>query len=577
MPRPRDERGAIALVVAVLTVVLLGMAGMAVDLGHAYVARRDVQKVVDFAALAGAAGNNLPGTTPLTCSYGRRAAAADQAVQDVLRRLGDEAEMWQEAPTAQGLVDCDLRNGEVLYGTLDRSGSQPTLDFDPYELTVVSPARKVDFVFADVLGFDDTIVSAKATAAIKSPRVSSVPLYAFTGCDYGRQTIAQPNNGHADNELQLQHPDDTNAATLTSMTAEGLPAAASIAIPTPVPHPTPLTIYGSNLANVTAVGFFEPGPGELVTVSGADLSVSAGSVGITDIPSQVTSVPGDWYVRVKIGASWSTVATQKGDLKALQLIIGEPTLTCGQGSSEGNFGSLLLSNSKASGQWQQIAMNIAGGLEHSLAVHPTPADPWTCSAAQTGAVLWPAEGTNCVDTKPGMVANAAQAGFLTGLSGTPGRLSHRTGSSTCATPGSDNPTTVSGILINNDTLSCYLTDDTTNIGTISSADYDGAPVLSPEIYNSPRFLIVPVLGRQPTNGGSNKYQIVGFRPAFVTNQANSATRTSPPLAGNGLTLDKGSIESVQVVFINAKALSPLDSGDVTEYAGTGPRVLRLVD
>ncbi len=44
----------------------------------------------------------------------------------------------------------------------------------------------------------------------------------------------------------------------------------------------------------------------------------------------------------------------------------------------------------------------------------------TCSSSQTTTVLWPTEGTNCVDTDTGMSANVATGGFLGIGSSSPG-------------------------------------------------------------------------------------------------------------------------------------------------------------
>src|SRR5262245_50331760 len=95
----RDERGAVAIVVTMLALVLLIMAAFAVDLGNAYVAKRDSQKHADFAALAGGMGDNLP--TPnstRTCTYGPAGSAADQAVVDVASYL--RRTLGQATPTA---------------------------------------------------------------------------------------------------------------------------------------------------------------------------------------------------------------------------------------------------------------------------------------------------------------------------------------------------------------------------------------------------------------------------------------------------------------------------------------------
>jgi len=91
-------------------------------------------------------------------------------------------------------------------------------------------------------------------------------------------------------------------------------------------------------------------------------------------------------------------------------------------------------------------------------------------------------------------------------------------------------------------------------------------------------MLMPILAVQPAKGSSTLYQIVGFRPAFLTDQPNSATRSTPPNPGNGLTLNnQGKIASVQVIFVNSNALPPMDTAVTTDYAGSGPRVIRLID
>ena len=48
----RNQRGVSAVIIALLLVVLLGMAALAVDLGYLYVTRNELQNVADAAALA---------------------------------------------------------------------------------------------------------------------------------------------------------------------------------------------------------------------------------------------------------------------------------------------------------------------------------------------------------------------------------------------------------------------------------------------------------------------------------------------------------------------------------------------
>jgi hypothetical protein len=196
------------------------------------------------------------------------------------------------------------------------------------------------------------------------------------------------------------------------------------------------------------------------------------------------------------------------------------------------------------------------------------------------------EGTNCVDTKTGNVAaDAAYEGFIAGVGSDRGRLQNTSDGTGCGADGKPATTVLNGYTINNDTLSCFLTDDSTTLGAVTGSSYAGPRVFSPAIFNSPRFVFVPVLGMTPSPGGSNLYQIVGFRAGFITDQAASATRTTPvgactPSGCNGFTMSSNgkSLNSLQIVFINDAALPPLpDLPDVATYSGSGQRVFRLTN
>jgi hypothetical protein len=297
-----------------------------------------------------------------------------------------------------------------------------------------------------------------------------------------------------------------------------------------------------------------------------------------------------WYVRVKIGSDWSAVTTGSGaseTLAARTFTVGNALLTCGQGSNDGNFGTLKF---QTTGEWQETAKNIAVGLDHDLAPFPNAASNWLCGATTTGAKLWPSDGTNCVDTETGMAQNAATAGFVTGITGAngfPGLLTKKTSTpdnanAGCAADGIPTTQVFLNKTINNDTLSCFFNDTNTNIGQIANANYLlTGPVLNKNIWNSPRFVFVPVLGVEPDSGGSNKYQIVTFRPGFITDQTEVATKTTPVTTNNGLTPSSNGneVQSVQIVFFNPAALpDPPGGQSVQDYIpGAGPKIVRLVD
>jgi hypothetical protein len=598
--------------VGFLSVVLFVVAAFAVDFGQTYVAKRDTQTTVDFAALAGAGagGANLPATSSGTCWYGAKAAASQQAIIDTAAYLG-ERQAWSGTVTPASLVDCDLANGEAAYGRFVSDASGFHLVSKNTQLSVIAPQRHVNFQFgrvADVSGID---VNAQATVEIKSPKIRTLPFYAFSNCDYGIQTIAQPTNGHSADIVLLSHPSETNAATFTPSTATNPnpatnPFSNPASVPLDVTDPNDIiTINGTNLGSVTDVGFFESGvvssgPEPVTVAIGATLSHTGTQIRL-HLPSQVASTQTVWYIRVKIGTSWSQATHTSGSdtiLDALPLQVGSPTLTCGQGSNAGNFGTLKLPNSAGpSGQSQNIAYNIAVGLEHPVAPYPsTPATPapslCTTAAMASQRLLWPHDPTNCVPTKTGLDLDAAQMGFLDGVGGKPGRLQNTTDGG-CAASGQ--PATTATLYteggaaitqsyqINNDTLSCFFTDDTTNIGDIASASYSGGPVLSQRIYDSARFALVPVFAVQPSNGGSDLYTIIDMRPAFITDQSMTATHDTmlAPGSHNGITLSNNGqhyIGSVQIVFFNLGALPPPPSGlDLIDWTGTGLKQVALVD
>jgi Flp pilus assembly protein TadG len=604
--RGRDEAGAIAVVTALMATMLLIVSALAVDLGNTYAHKRDRQKDSDLATLAGAgvAGKNLPATSGGACATaeytGPRASAGDQAVKDVAtyltKQLGTNI-------TAAQLTDCKVTsNGEVFYGVPKKNTTGSwSLTANKNQLSLVSPPDHVDFGLANVFGFSGTDVNGVSTVEIRSPKFSTLPFYAFDGCDYGPQTLQQPNNGQSATLINLYagtepSPANQNNATLTSVTPNAYPAG------TATGTLQPIDIAGTNFTGVTDVGFFESGnavPGPVPVSANATstpftINAAGTQIHFNDLPDAtrgVTGVQQFWYIRVKKNNQWSAVYIGNGNnqtLNAPKLTIGTPPLLCGQGSSTGNFGTLLLSHAPYSG-WDDVgAANVALGLTNTLAIYPPggPADG-TCSSAQTTTVLWPTDGTNCVDTDTGMSAKVATGGFLgKGSSAVAGNqyLLKPRNLTKCANGYTAEATTVQYTqTINNDVLTCFFTDNSTQIADVIDENYPGPPLISASIYDSPRFGYVPVLKIQPAPGGSNKYQIIDFRPCFITDQPPSAIKGDGPLytsgnSINGITTDNNGVKSVQVIFLDADALPnpPVKNGTVN-YTGSGQKIPLLVN
>src|SRR3954449_5205761 len=59
------DEGAVAIVVALTAVLLIGIGALAVDIGNLYSVRRESQRTADLAALAGA--QDLPGNAQQAC------------------------------------------------------------------------------------------------------------------------------------------------------------------------------------------------------------------------------------------------------------------------------------------------------------------------------------------------------------------------------------------------------------------------------------------------------------------------------------------------------------------------------
>ena len=184
----REERGVMAVIVAITAVMLFGVGALAVDLGNALARKRVVQSRADLAALAG--GSQLPASTATVCPTTHPPAGdlAVAQVADYLVKNWPQDDSGNPSPTQAQLtpllVDPEQRQcGEVSYP-------------DENSVRVVTPDAQVNFGLAQVMGFNSTQVAAAATAEIKSPVLDTLPFYAFTGCDYGQQTISEPNNGH---------------------------------------------------------------------------------------------------------------------------------------------------------------------------------------------------------------------------------------------------------------------------------------------------------------------------------------------------------------------------------------------
>ena len=600
--RNRDERGAAAVVFALLSVVLLGIAALGTDVGNMVSRRTMSQTQADFAALAASHElNHTPrvGETP--------PVAAVNVVRDYLNHnqpQDDERECWRHTPvdcvTSAHLTDGDLTNGEV------RMTSEG--------MEVLSPRSRVNFGLAAIFGSSGTYVDASATVTVKSGGVRVMPMFAVSGCDYGRQTLTDPATGHAppggapdispsDNDPDLQTATLKNSAGAT-VTEIAKGSTGNI-----------ITLAAQNWSKSRKIGFFLEGtttpieqgtfwaPGDATRT---DLSPDTKPAGMTDVnyaklyeaanatveamlPDTVAQTEGIWWVRVFNG----TDASGKWSESAVPIRVGGAVLECAAGSTQGNFGTLKLPRTDVATALD-LPVNIALGLQEPLTptIHEwavaNPTLAGTCTNGIDGAVESSGDvllaGTNCVDTDTGLAANVATQGMITGAGSAPGMLTTRPTKAGCDPSGgsSDRTKVISGrsYSFNNDVLTCYLTDTTTSLATISSSTYSGPPVLDDDIYSAPRFVWVPVLADPPFSGGSNRYSLIDFRPAFITDEQSSTAATKgsrTATSDNGLSIPSNDITQIKVVFFDIDALPTDGDFPTIDFLGVGKPIVRLVD
>ncbi len=148
--RQEQERGAVAVMVALSLVVLLGMLALVIDFGRAVGVRREMVNAADAAALAAAQ----------RCALNQGAAAATAAANETATT---------NVPGA-GLVG-------IVFDPSCRAG----LTVSGPKTVTVTYTTTVDYFVAPILGFDSGTVTTSATATWAAPgvvpiTVNSLPL-----------------------------------------------------------------------------------------------------------------------------------------------------------------------------------------------------------------------------------------------------------------------------------------------------------------------------------------------------------------------------------------------------------------
>ncbi len=133
--RVKDSSGQVLALYVVALVALLGLAGLVVDVGHAFFVKRSLQAAADAAATAGASELPDPGAATATAqAYGGSSGGANER---------------NNIPGVQTSVSTKCLSIAPCH---------------PVNAVVVEQSTKVNTFFARVLGIDSIDVSARATA-----------------------------------------------------------------------------------------------------------------------------------------------------------------------------------------------------------------------------------------------------------------------------------------------------------------------------------------------------------------------------------------------------------------------------
>lgn len=559
----RDESGAVAVLVSLLSVVLFGVAALSVDLGRTWAAKRAVQRQVDVSALS--AGYLLPATSTNRTSI----------VAEVASYLNANLVAGQQQVTTTALADHDYSNGEVTFK--DAVGAPCSEEC--VRMTVHAPAARVDFGLAGVLGESGADVQRAASvlvgAALPSPE-DILPFWLPSGCAFGPAM--------ADSDAGTDGGSPSTTGTTGTHTIQGpaytRPSGSSGAV-----SGIQITQLPSNVDRAS-IRFTAPDTTTFVDYAAQPVG-KADPLEVPDflVGSEVTSLPGTWKVQAlvqqrgtaQVSLSQNSLTfTVTGSTTSGESSAQAPAPVGCVGQNRGNFGQLASPRTGVTGRDHALALNIASGLDHQLVPYvfaPGAAPAKECVSPAGGILPGAAlddvslDGRNCIVADPGNNGPALLSGLVTGVDGIPGRLAESRGPTTCP----DRPAlVVEGVPLNNDTLACFLRPGVTLDDIAHPTDVTSA-MMDPAILGSPRLVWLPVV--HATDRAQKRFQpIRHFAPGFIT----SETQASGPTDTNGLTVSGGTVRSLQVFVFDEAALPVDPRAPTVAHSPDAPSVVRLV-
>jgi Flp pilus assembly protein TadG len=656
--RRTDERGVVAIIAGIAATVMFVAGALAVDLGNTWARRGNLQGQADQAALF--AARYLPANDDAGRTRVAKAAAYYILCNKVYGQTEVDPSMpgCPSSPTstnaaftayAAGLLSA----GRVTFPTID--GSAGTY------VKVITPQAKIDFGFGLVAGKSNSVQEKTATAHVGSPGSVS-PMSLSLNCllsaavnlpgGLGNSlTGILPLNYIAPGPITVDNVNTKwpgSIATSNTITLNPLvPASAVQGI-----APAAVTASGSGWGTfVLGVGpaiklVFAQGDQSGVsidtvpstTVTGLSLLSLIGS-GTVSIPSAVYNKVGTWKVKVgvkPIGSSTWTYSKLDTDFVVQLPTVTQDLLGCAR--------LIKTPRDLQQGTPGNLKYSLKAGIDHPIATNPNlltlnlpqPLTVPSLLNSLNGATsllscnnqlpnIYDNGGThpvpNCVMPEQG--ANTYKE-FTDGMLGLPEEVpaNNSTHAEAYNAPGrlictDDQPCQHSftlpgfpGRQINDDKFTDFVYPDRMNLLTesmffnLDTYLLNDLPVvtphsaLMPELYDSARFMWVPVISSPVAPNSANYYPVLTYRPIFVTQDAPPGMDSIDmvldlvdqwvktllnidPSDDHGLLLDGAgtTLRAMRFMTIEPSALPAIPDnydGPITDYTGTGPKVVRLV-
>src|SRR5262249_58864448 len=175
--RPR-RRGAVAVLVALLMVFLLGMVAFSVDVGYTVLVREELQTAADSASMAGASK-----LLEIELKANFNALNATTLTNQAISNAKSEARLFAGKNTAGGNVYLTLPDSDITVGYMDLTSGSPTLVTAVPPLTFPNTVQVItrrdstvttgslQLFFAPVLGISTQDLQTTATASYQGKNV----------------------------------------------------------------------------------------------------------------------------------------------------------------------------------------------------------------------------------------------------------------------------------------------------------------------------------------------------------------------------------------------------------------------